>query len=417
MPRLSTVFYRQLLTCWLLMAGHAGLWAPAISRGQSVPGARQAARADQPLDGAEGRELLLRNFRPVAQLKLTHRPISRARFAVVDVHGHFGYRLKGSQQALEQYLAVMDRNGIAVCCSLDAPLGSEAEHREYLWRQFKDRLVYFVHLDWRGAGKESEPRTWACNRPGFAARVAKQLAAARENGASGLKLFKQFGLQHRNADGSLIAIDDPRFDPIWKACGDLGMPVLIHTADPAAFFLPIDAKNERWEELSRHPDWSFHGSQFPSRKELLEARNRVILRHPKTMFIGAHVANNSEDLAEVSKWLEQMPNLHVEIASRIGELGRQPYTARKFFIRHADRILFGTDGPWPEQRLRLYWRFCETWDEYFPYSEKPFPPQGLWQIYGLGLPDPVLRKIYHENAARLVPGVAERLRKAREAGG
>ena len=145
------------------------------------------------------------------------------------------------------------------------------------------------------------------------------------------------------------------------------------------------------------------------RDELLAARNRVIQRHPRTQFIAAHLANNPEDLATVAGWLDAYPNLSVELASRIGELGRQPYTARQFLVRYADRVLFGTDGPWPESRVRLYWRFLETYDEYFPYSEKEFPPQGFWNIYGVGLPDDVLAKIYHENAAKLIPGVAPRL--------
>lgn len=206
-----------------------------------------------------------------------------------------------------------------------------------------------------------------------------------------------------------MKIDDPRWDPIWAVCGELGIPVIMHTADPAAFFDPVDASNERWEELSRHPDWSFYGDEFPSRQELFDARNRVIGRHPRTTFIGAHIANNSEDLEIVSKWLDAYPNLVIELASRIGELGRQPFTARKFLIRYADRILFGTDGPQPETRLRLYWRFLETDDEYFPYSEKSPPPQGFWNIYGVNLPKDVLRQVYCENAMKFIPGVRERV--------
>ncbi|MEL7267358.1 MAG: amidohydrolase family protein, partial [Planctomycetota bacterium] len=189
-------------------------------------------------------------------------------------------------------------------------------------------------------------------------------------------------------------------------------------ADPAAFFQPIDETNERYEELSRHPSWSFYTppnapveKQFPSRLELLEARNRLLERHKNTTFIGAHVANYPEDLETVSRWLRRYPNLVVEFASRINELGRQPYSARKFLIQFQDRVLFGTDGPWPEQRLRYYWRFLETRDEDFPYSEKIPPPQGLWNIQGVGLPDQVLKKIYHQNAARIIPGVRERLDK------
>ncbi len=364
------------------------------------------------LDGRAGRNLALGNFRPRAMLKVSQHEQGRARFPVVDVHTHFRYRLHHSPEQLDEFVRLMDRHQIAVCVSLDGKLGELLdEHCDYLWSRYRDRFVVFANVDWMGAGEEDDPASWDCQRPDFARRVARQLAEARDRGVSGLKLFKQFGLGYHNPDGSLIAIDDPRWNPIWEACGRLGLPVIIHTADPAAFFLPIDETNERWEELHRHPEWSFPADRFPSRESLLEARNRVIARHPGTTFIGAHVANNPEDLATVGRWLDQYPNLYVEPASRIGELGRQPYTARRFFLKYADRILFGTDGPWPETRIRLYWRFLETYDEYFPYSEKAFPPQGMWHIYGIGLPDRVLKKIYYQNAIRVIPGVRSRLLK------
>lgn len=375
--------------------------------------AASPVRAEDPLlNGRSGRDLLLKHFRPRPALKVAAHHITRARFPVVDVHTHFRYKRRNLRDGLAAYVDLMDRHNIAICASLDGKLGEDfAEHRAELWKQHRDRFVIFVNIDFQGDGNKDDPASWDCQRPDFARRVAQQLSQAHKQGASGLKLFKQFGLGYRNPDGSLIAIDDLRWDPIWKACGELGLPVLLHVADPAAFFDPIDETNERWEELHRHPEWSFPSDKFPSREELLEARNRVIARHPQTKFIGAHMANNPEDLAKVAHWLESYPNLYVEIASRIGELGRQPYTARKFFIAYADRILFGTDGPWPETRVSLYWRFLETFDEYFPYSEKPFPPQGFWRIYGIGLPDAVARKIYSENAARIIPGVAERLQQ------
>jgi predicted TIM-barrel fold metal-dependent hydrolase len=375
---------------------------------QSVQGQKVA-----PLDGREGRGLLLENFRPEPQLKVAQHLLTRAKFPVIDVHAHFRHRFHHSADQLQAFVELMDRHNIAMCVSLDGKLGDELEdHKQYLWTKHRDRFLIFANLDWIGDGKPDDPATWACNRPDWARRMALALADAKERGVSGLKVFKQFGLGYRNADDSLIAIDDERFDPIWKACGELGLPVLIHTADPAAFFLPIDEKNERWEELHRHPEWSFHGDEFPSREELLAARNRVIDRHPKTIFIGAHVANNAEDLAAVGEWLDRYPNLYVDFASRIAELGRQPYTARKFFLKYADRILYSTDGPWPELRITYYWRFLETLDEYFPYSEKDPPPQGLWRIYGLGLPDDVLRKVYHENALKLLPGAREKFERA-----
>ena len=374
----------------------------------------------RPLDGREGRELALANFRPQSMLKVEHHHLKQAKFPVIDAHTHFRYKLelrkdgRDADEKLDEFVELMDRNNIAVCVSLDGRLGEELkQHQEFLWTRYSNRFVIFANIDFQGAGEKDEPATWDCHREDFARRVALQLAEAKKSGASGIKFFKSFGLTWKNPDGSLIRIDDERWDPIWKACGELDLPVIIHTADPAAFFEPIDETNERWEELHRHPDWSFQGEQFPSREELFVQRNAVIKRHPETKFIGAHVANNPEDLATVGQWLEEYPNLYVEIASRIGELGRQPYTARKFFVDYQDRILFGTDGPWPEQRIALYWRFLETYDEYFPYSEKEFPPQGFWNIYGLGLPEEVLRKVYHENAAKVIPGVRERLKAYR----
>ena len=368
----------------------------------------------QPLDGREGRNLLLENFRPVPALKVPEHRLAKAKFPVVDVHTHFRIKLKGGEKELDAFVKTMDANNIALCVSLDGQLGEKLdEHAKFLWTKYNDRFAIFTNLDWQGTGKADDPASWDCQRPDFARRMARELAAAKERGASGLKIFKQFGLEYKNPDGSHLKIDDPRWDDIWRACGELGLPVLIHVADPAAFFQPIDEKNERWEELHRHPEWSFFGSQFPKQEEVFAAFLRVVKRHPKTTFISAHVANNPEDLATVSQWLDGHPNLYVEIASRIGELGRQPVSARKFLLKYQDRVLFGTDGPWPEQRLRLYWRFLETEDEYFPYSEKEFPPQGFWNIYGVNLPDEVLKKVYRENAMRLVPGVREKVEKFR----
>jgi predicted TIM-barrel fold metal-dependent hydrolase len=212
--------------------------------------------------------------------------------------------------------------------------------------------------------------------------------------------------------GPLVKIDDARFDPMWEACGSLNMPVAIHVADPEAFFLPTDRFNERFEELNNHPDWSFYGSGFPSFRELLDAFYRVVARHPRTQFIALHVGLNAENLASVSERMDRFSNVCVELAARIGELGRQPRAARAFFERHQDRILFGTDAipngnDTPQQvfgdRLyEIYFRFLETEDEYFDYAPAPVPPQGRWRIYGVGLPEGILRKVYHDNAVRLL---------------
>lgn len=360
--------------------------------------------------GANATELKLSEFRPEPQLKVAQSDVQRAKFPVVDVHTHFGIRLRHDPEQLDEFVRLMDRNNIAMCISLDGRLGHQLdEHIRYLWKDNRDRFLIFANLDWQGDGTAAQPETWACNQSDFAHRTVLELESAAQRGISGLKIFKSFGLSYRNADGSLIAIDDPRFDPIWAACGDLGLPVIMHTADPSAFFEPLDPTNERYEELSRHPDWHFPADRFPARAELHAARDRLFARHPETTFIAAHLGNDGEDLQQTARLLEDHPNVVVEFASRIAELGRQPFTARKFLMDYQDRVLFGTDGPQPEKRLRLYWRFLETDDEYFPYSEKDFPPQGFWRIYGVALPDEVLKKIYHGNASRVIPGVAQRL--------
>jgi len=334
---------------------------------------------------------------------------------VVDVHTHFFVKGRHDPELLERYVLWMDRNHVAVCVTLDGQLGTRLDaHEAFLWTRYRDRFVIFSNIDFIGTGDAEQPATWACNQPDFVRLNVERLRVEVSKGRiSGLKFFKDFGLRWKNADGTLIQIDDERFDPIWEACGQLGLPVIMHTADPSAFFRPIDSENEREFELSNRPEWAFVGPEFPSRSELHAARNRVIERHPGTQFIAAHFGNDAEDLHELGIWLDAYPNLSVEFSSRINELGRQPYSARRFFEQYQDRILFGTDGPFPEERMRIYWRFLETWDEYFAYSEKSPPPQGDWRIYGLGLPPEILRKIYHGNAMRLIPGVQQRIEKYR----
>lgn len=353
--------------------------------------------------------LPLDKFHPRPMLVVDEHLLTRAKYPVVDVHVHPRLRLRNSPEPLAGFVKLMDAQNIAVCVSLDGGLGeSLAEHLKYLWTGYRDRFVIFANIDWQGSAKADDPASWDCQRPDFGRRMAEALVDARQQGASGLKIHKSLGLEYRNPDGSLVRVDDPRWDPIWEACGKLGFPVLIHTADPKAFFLPMDATNERWEELQRHPDWSFHRPGFPSYEELLEQFINVVKRHPETKFIGAHVASSAEDLGQVSHWLDAYPNLYVDLAARIAELGRQPFTARRFCLKYSDRILFATDGPRVAERLNYHWRFLETEDEYFPYAENAFPPQGFWRIYGVNLPDEVLRKIYYENAEKLIPGVKER---------
>jgi predicted TIM-barrel fold metal-dependent hydrolase len=234
-------------------------------------------------------------------------------------------------------------------------------------------------------------------------RAAVELEMAVKAGARGLKIWKDFGLRVKDSSGKLIPVDSPRLDPVWARAGELGVPVLIHVGDPVAFFQPLDESNERWDELQRSPEWSCCGPEFPPLENLLQALETVIARHPCTTFIGAHVGCYAENLAFVGGMLDRLPNYYVDMGARVAELGRQPHTARRFFLRYADRILFGTDNVPDPESYRIYYRFLETNDDYFPYwHPKDRPWQGQWYIHGLGLPDAVLERVYYRNAQRLL---------------
>jgi amidohydrolase family protein len=303
-------------------------------------------------------------------------------------------------------LPVMDRKGIRTLVNLTGGVGAGLEQTIRLFDQAAPGR--FLTL--------TEPSYEHFPEPNFAQLQADAIAHAHRVGARGLKLLKTLGLYLREHvdSGPLVAVDDPRFDSMWEACAAYNMPVFLHVSDPEAFFLPTDEYNERYEELANHPDWSFYGPEFPSNADILAARDRLIARHPKTTFALMHVGNWAENLEAVADCLDRFPNTLVDISARIGELGRQPRTAQRFFDRYQDRILFGTDAvPSPygddvpqqlfgDELYEIYYRFLETEDEYFDYAPAETPPQGRWSIYGLGLTDTVLRKIYHDNAARLL---------------
>lgn len=334
-----------------------------------------------------GHEMLL-DYDPTPTLVTKETHLDRPKFPAIDIHCHWSL-----DQDPSAMLAAMDELGIRAAVNLSGGFG---EKLDAMLAKFHaaapDRLLIFCNLDFAGI-----------DDPDWSRRAVAELERGRRAGASGLKIFKSLGLTLKDKSGAVIRVDDPRLDPVWAKCGELGMPVLIHSADPLPFFQPIDRHNERWMQLKRHPSWSFHGDNFPDRDDVLEQRNNVVKRHPGTIFIGAHMGESGEDLARLSRWLDEMPNFYVDISGREGEIGRQPYAARRFFIEHADRILFGTDrypGRPDQPRERLYYRLLETDDEYFKYYDHPFPPTGEWNIYGLFLPDDVLRKVYHENARR-----------------
>lgn len=369
-----------------------------------------ALPAQQPPQPAK-QQLPLSDFRPKSMLVVPETKIARAKFPVIDVHTHVGGVLRARPAAgkpapvdLPQIVSWMDQLNLSLLLNLTGGYGDAlARNIAGLDRKHPGRFLSCVQPDWN-----------RLREPNYPAWQAADLARAKQAGAVGLKVLKNLGLtvREQGKTGPLVRLDDPRFDPMWDAAGKLNLPVFIHTSDPDAFFTPIDRFNERWDELGNHPDWSFYGRDFPSKPELLAARNRVIERHPKTTFVCLHVANHPENLDDVTAWLRRYPNMLVEIGARIGELGRQPRRARRFFDEFPDRILFGTDATpngssVPQQDLtpamyQCYFRFLETLDEYFDYSPAEIPPQGRWRIYGIGLPDDILLKLYHDNAARLL---------------
>jgi predicted TIM-barrel fold metal-dependent hydrolase len=338
------------------------------------------------------RDLRLRDWQPAPVLKIKTTDVTRARFPAVDIHNHLG----GGKESLppekvRRYLQEMDAAGIRTVINLDGGWGDRLrETIERLDRAHPGRFLTFAQIDFEGFGHE-----------GWTARELAKLEDGFRAGARGLKVHKSLGLGRRDADGRLIAVDDPRIDPLWELCGRLGRPVVIHTGDPSAFFTPTDRHNERLLQLDEHPDWSFHGPPYPARGELQAQRLRVIARHPKTTFICAHMANDGEDLAELAGWLDAHPNMFVGIDARISELGRQPYTARRFLLKYQDRVLFGTDAGVDLGAFRTYIRFLETDDEYFAVSSG-YERLRFWRIYGVFLPDEVLEKVYRRNAERLL---------------
>ena len=371
-----------------------------------------AARAQTQQPAHKPPPISLQNYEPRSMLHAPETHIVRARFPVVDFHTHIteGDEMAGAEKLSvkaqpEEVLPYMDRHNIKMMVNLTGGYGRGLEEAVQLFKPYPKRFVTFTEPWWSKS-----------HEPGYPKFQADQIEQAHAAGARGIKVLKTLGLYLREnvTTGALVKIDDRRFDPMWATAGLLRIPVAIHTSDPEAFFLPIDRRNERYEELQQYPEWSFYGKDFPSNRELQDARRRVMARHPRTQFVCLHVAD-AEDLPYVGECMDAHPNMHVELAARIGELGRQPRMSRKFIEKYQDRVMFGTDaGPRGGRPNRLvldekfyepYFRFLETEDEYFDYSPDRTPPQGRWRIYGMGLPDSVLRKVYSQNAERLL-GIA-----------
>ena len=366
-----------------MLLGVALLLSVAAAVGQDI-GYKSAADAEQK------KTLLLRDFHPKSMLHAQEHPVLRAKFPVFDVHQHVN-DAAGIEDHVDpkELVARMDKLNIKTIVILTGMWGDKLQHViDEMVKPYPGRFLVFTQIDWS-----------KIDDPNFSQEMVAQIDDGVRRGARGLKVLKDLGLGVKDKSGKLIAVDDPRLDPVWEECGKLGIPVFIHVTDPEAFFYPTDGNNERYEELTEHPDWSFAGPQFPKKTDILEARNRVFGRHPNTRFVALHMGNWPENLDYVGQVLDKYPNSMVEFGAREAELGREPRRAREFFLKYQDRIMFGTDVGPEEEMYQNYFRWLETNDEYFDYWGAP--GQGRWKIYGMGLPDDVLEKVYHVNADKL----------------
>lgn len=332
----------------------------------------------------------LSEYRPKSRLEVAETVVERAATPAIDAHNHLGRWLTGDWAAPDvgELLDLMDRVNVSAIVNLDGRWGAElVANLDRYDRAHPGRFATFCHVDWS-------------DLDGLAAGLARSVA----EGARGLKVWKDLGLHVRDRAGSLILPDDPRLAPLWAAAGELAVPVAIHTADPVAFFDPVDARNERYEQLLANPDWSFADpARFPRFERLMAALESVVAANPATTFIAVHAGNHPENLAEVARMLAAYPNLNIDIAARLAELGRQPRATRDLIMRFPDRVLFGTDEFPPDAATyATHFRFLETLDEHFPHSEEDPPLMGRWRISGLGLPADILAKLYSGNANRLI---------------
>jgi len=345
---------------------------------------------------------------PKALMKFPRTPISRAKFPAIDFHFH-GRELKtvGDYQKL---VRLMDQTGIGVICNMDAGFGKTFDNNMKLDEPVRDRIVQFARVDFEGI-----------NTAGWSAQAAAELDRCFRAGAVGLKINKVLGLDLKNPDGTYIQSDDPRFDPIWEMCARHNKPVMIHTSDSYGRFLPIGPENERYEAgLWRHDtEGNYYQTGQPTPEVIEKARENMHAKHPRTRFVNAHMAMLYYDMDKVAALLDKYPNADVEISATVQDLGRAPLMIRKFFLKYQDRILFGSDGS-PGRGIEEFWvphwRFLETFDEYFDHpaqlrSPTGAPLHGRWRIYGIGLPDDVLRKVYYTNALRYLPSVKASIEK------
>ena len=372
--------------------GRGGGRGTAIPAGESCPPGTTEIRPRSCM-APEGTPPSILDYRPRSTLIVPTHMVPRAKYPAIDFHGHPG-QLIASSRGLDSLKSALDGLNVRMMISADNLSGDRLKSMlaAVAASPMKDRVRILAGINFRNVGPE------------WAAGAIKQLDADIAAGAVGVgEIPKSLGLSIRKPDGSRLRIDDPELDPIWDECARLGLPVFIHTADPQEFFKPIDYTNERWLELSLFADRRYPQDKFPSFEELMTERDNLFRKHPKTTFVAAHLGWHASDLGSLSKMLDEMPNVYTEVGAVLYDIGRQPRIAHDFFIKYQDRILFGKDSFQPEE-YPYYWRVFETNDDYFDYYR---PYHAFWKLYGIGLPDSVLKKVYFENALKITKGIPQ----------
>jgi len=337
-------------------------------------------------------EMGFEEYNPKSTLVVEGAEINKAKFPFIDVHSH---QRNMDATALKGLIADMDELNEGIMVNLSGGSGENLNKKiQSIQKNYPNRFVVFANVDFDGVGKA-----------GWSEKAAAQLEKDIRAGAKGLKIYKSLGLRYKDSDGNRLAIDDPRLDAIWAKCGELGVPVLIHAADPKSFWDPMNSDNERWLELKTRPRRKRSATEPAPWEQIIEEQHRMFKKHPKTNFVNAHMGWYANNLGKLGELLDEIPNMNVGIAAVIAELGRQPRNAKAFFEKYQDRILFGKDS-WKPEEFPTYFRVLESDDEYFPYYKKY---HAFWAMYGLDLSDEVLKKVYYKNALRIIPGLDKSL--------
>lgn len=344
---------------------------------------------------AIGQSMEFEDYNPPSTLKVPEHPVTKAKYPFIDVHNH---QFSMPTQDLSKLVNDMDKLNMMVMVNLSGRGRGSTKHLEgaldNVHKNYPNRFIVFTNIDLR-----------TIDKPHWTENTVKQLETDVKKGANGLKIYKSQGMDNKDSKGNRVAINDPRIDPVWEKCGELGIPVLIHAADPKSFWEPMDKNNERWLELKTHSRRRRYNTDTPPWETIIAEQHNIFAKHPNTKFINAHLGWYANDLTSLGQLMDKYPNMYAEIGAVIAELGRQPRFAKAFLTKYQNRVMFGKDA-WHPEEYYTYFRVLETADEYFPYYKKY---HAYWKMYGLDLDDQVLKKLYYKNALQVIPNIDKSL--------